>query len=269
MLRLLSRFVVCSSLICAGPISGCRPSSTLSDESKGVDKSLSALSAAAKRGDATAIESLLAAGANPNALGSDHFFPLQYAASSGKIAAVQALLAGGADVRSRAPDGSTALHSAAVDREVAIAELLIAAGSDVNAKTVNNVTPLMASIGSPYSDAKMSMLLMRAGADVNVADSEGETALLIAATNGSDDVFEALLRKGANPNTPGKALGYPGYTPLHMAALNGSTKKVELLLQHGADPTVRNDEGQTPLEITNVKFEEVRKLLSSFSRNGR
>ena len=181
---------------------------------------------------------------------------------------MQALLAGGANVRARSLDGSTALHAAAVDREVAIAEILIAAGADVNARTSNNVTPLMASIGSPYSDAKMSLTLIRAGADVNVADSSGETALLIAAATGPDEVFEELLKRGANPNVQGSSLGFPGYTALHMAALNGATRKVELLLQHGADPTIRNDEGQTPLDITNVKFEEVRKILTSHSKDG-
>jgi ankyrin repeat protein len=126
----------------------------------------------------------------------------------------------------------------------------------------------MASVGSPYGDAKISMALMRAGADVNVADSNGETALWAAATTGPDEVFDELLRRGANPNVRVTAMGFPGYTPLHMAAYSGSTKKVALLLQYGADPAIRNDEGQTPLDITNVKFEEVRKLLYSHSEDG-
>lgn len=256
------------ALLCAVAVWTCRPTNTASDEVDVEGKALPPLFAAAKRGDASKLKQLLAAGADPNATDPQGGTALQYAASSGNIAVVQRLLNAGANVRAKDHRGSTALHAAAVDREISLAELLLAAGADVNARTNNNVTPLMASIGSPYSDAKMSLMLIRSGADINITDSDGESALWLAATAGPDQVFEELLKRGANPNIRAKALGFPGYTPLHMAAYSGSTKKVELLLQYGGDPAIRNDEGQTPLDITNVKFEEVRKLLTRRSTDG-
>jgi ankyrin repeat protein len=237
----------------------CRPSTTVSEEGDADKTSMTSLMIAAKRGDASRVRSLLAAGADPNGVNAEGGTPLQYAVSSGKIAVVQALLAGGANVRACSPDGYTVLHAVAVDREVPIAELLLAAGADVNARTTKNVTPLMASVGSPYSIAKMSLTLIRAGADVNAADSDGETVLL-GATGNALEVIEELLKKGANPNIQSKR--FSGETPLHKAAFNGLKDEVEILLRYGADSTIRNNKGQTPLDITNVKFAEVRKLLT-------
>jgi uncharacterized protein len=253
---------------CTVLIVGCRRSSTEPEEVDAKGKPLTPLCAAAKRGEVSAVKRLLGAGTDPNAADTEGVTALQYATSSGSIAVVEALLAKGANARARDRGGSTALHLAAVDRQIRIAEALLAAGADVNARTMENVTPLIASVGSPYSGSKMSLLLIRAGADVNIADSNGETALWIAVTDKPDEVIEELLKKGANPNVQARAPGFPGYTPLHMAAMNGSTKSVELLLQYGADPAIRNDEGATPLDITNVRFEEVRRILSSRSKDG-
>jgi ankyrin repeat protein len=206
---------------------------------------------------------LLASGADPSAVDPEGGTPLQYAASRGKIEVVQALLAGGANVRANSPDGYSVLHAVAVNREVRIAELLLAAGADVNARTTNNTTPLMASVCSPYSESKMSLTLIRAGADVNIVSSDGETALSCATAH---DVAEELLKRGANPNI--QSTRFSGETPLHKAAFNGDEETVELLLRYGADPTIRNYNGETPLDITNVKYEGVRRLLSSRSNDG-
>src|SRR5205807_8636602 len=140
------------------------------------------------------------------------------AAGSGGIKVVRELLAAGANVNARAADGCTALHAAAVERDVQIVELLLAAGADVNARTKDDITPLMCSIGSPYSDPTVGLALIRAGADVNIVDSQGHTALWDAATSGAPEELEEILKKGADPN-----VRYPpstGNTPLHIAALN-------------------------------------------------
>ncbi|HYJ05472.1 MAG TPA: ankyrin repeat domain-containing protein [Chthoniobacterales bacterium] len=251
------RGAVMITVLCATLSTGCGRSDMASNETQEDKSSLSPLSMAAKRGDVSVVRKLLTARADPNGPDSEGNTPLHYAVSSGKIAVVETLLAGGANVRACSRSGYTALHAVAVDRQVRIAELLLAAGADINARTDDNVTPLLASVGSPYSDSKMSLTLIRAGADVNIADSDGRTALWLCS-----QVCEELLKRGADPNIKARALGFPGYTPLHMAAMNGYTEKVKLLLQSGADPSIRNDTGETPLDITNVKFAEVRELLT-------
>lgn len=42
------------------------------------------------------------------------------------------------------------------------------------------------------------------------------------------------------------------FTPLHEAAQKGRTQLCALLLAHGADPTMKNQEGQTPLDLATV-----------------
>lgn len=50
-----------------------------------------------------------------------------------------------------------------------------------------------------------------------------------------------------------------GFTPLHEAAQKGRTQLCALLLAHGADPHMKNQEGQTPLDLSTA--EDVKCLL--------
>ena len=50
-----------------------------------------------------------------------------------------------------------------------------------------------------------------------------------------------------------------GFTPLHEAAQKGRTQLCSLLLAHGADPSLKNQEGQTPLDLSTA--EDVKCLL--------
>jgi len=43
------------------------------------------------------------------------------------------------------------------------------------------------------------------------------------------------------------------FTPLHEAAQKGRTQLCALLLAHGADPTMKNQEGQTALDLATVR----------------
>jgi ankyrin repeat protein len=51
-----------------------------------------------------------------------------------------------------------------------------------------------------WGKPEITLALINAGADVNVAESDGDTALWIATTESSLEVMEALLKKGADPN---------------------------------------------------------------------
>jgi hypothetical protein len=50
-----------------------------------------------------------------------------------------------------------------------------------------------------------------------------------------------------------------GFTPLHEAAQKGRTQLCALLLAHGADPGLKNQEGQTPLDLASA--DDVKCLL--------
>eukprot|EP00252_Welwitschia_mirabilis_P007630 TRINITY_DN1920_c0_g1_i1.p1 TRINITY_DN1920_c0_g1~~TRINITY_DN1920_c0_g1_i1.p1 ORF type:complete len:170 (-),score=46.12 TRINITY_DN1920_c0_g1_i1:247-756(-) len=79
---------------------------------------------------------------------------------------------------------------------------------------------------------------------LNAQDSEGRTALHMAAANGHLDVIRFLISKGADLN----ARNLEENTPLHWAALNGHAGVVEELILAGANPAALNRFDRTPLD---------------------
>ena len=106
---------------------------------------------------------------------------------------------------------------------------------------------------SPVADAAMRAdldkvrILLKAGADVNVAQGDGMTALHWSAENRSVEMATMLIYAGANVEAVTR-IG--GYTPLHLASRSGSAAIVQELLEAGANPTVASSAGgATPLHF--------------------
>lgn len=59
---------------------------------------------------------------------------------------------------------------------------------------------------------------------------------------------EGLLKAGVNVNYKDRRSVENGWTPLHTAAAAGRVNMVKLLLVYDADATIKNNEGQTPVE---------------------
>lgn len=228
------------------------------------EKKFSRLVGAIESDDLSSVKELLRQGTDVNAPGENAQTPLMLAASKGNRNIVQALLAAGALVNAHTVNGETALHAAAVERDLGIVDLLITAGADINAGNKAGVTPLMASIGSPYGSPEIGLALIRAGADVNATDASGSTVLWVASQGGYLKVLEELLKRGANPNIQIRNVGFSGDTPLHMAAMGNSAEKLEILLRYGADPKIRNAKGQTPLDVANQKFPQIKQVLEKY-----
>ena len=85
--------------------------------------------------------------------------------------------------------------------------------------------------------------LIASGADVNVEDQEGMTALLHAAIYGYYDIVVALVEAGADL----EATCNGGCSPLSYAAETGSTRGLKYLADHGAAIEHRTVKGYTPL----------------------
>ena len=138
---------------------------------------------------------------------------------------------------------------------------LLREGADVNVAQGDGMTALhrAAKIG----EADMARMLIYAGANLEATTRIGDySPLYLAGRAGNAAVVTALLEAGADPVTPSTA---GGATPLHLAARSGSAEAVSALLDHGADAnTLEGQWGQTPLIFAAAKgrTEVVEVLLS-------
>jgi ankyrin repeat protein len=159
-----------------------------------------ALMMAIKGGDLSIVQMLVNTGANVNTVETFHKqTPLMYAAASNRNAEqmVKLLLSKGADVKPRAlfsdwasqitnepraqyrpVGGLNALLYATRGGCFECVEDLIAAGADVNLPTPEGVTPLMIALDNEHNE--VAKLLMAKGANLNVWDWWGRSALWIA-----------------------------------------------------------------------------------------
>ena len=114
------------------------------------------------------------------------------AASADCLACVQMILEGSYSKAS----ASNALRNAATTSSLELMNALLAAGADVNLKDAFGATALMHAAYSDYSEAERVKLLLDHGADVNVRDSKGDTALRIAKRKGTTKVVAMLVSAG-------------------------------------------------------------------------
>jgi len=113
---------------------------------------------------------------------------------------------------------------------------------DVNAAQPDGSTALM--LAAERNDVEIADLLIRAKANVNVVNEYGATALSVACATGNVALIKLLLDARADPNAPLLS----GETPLMTAVDSGNRDAASLLLEHGADVNARETNGgQTTL----------------------
>ena len=89
--------------------------------------------------------------------------------------------------------------------------------------------------------------LINRGADLNLKDKDGNTALHLAVNTCDSIVIESLLEAGANINLKNK----DGDTALHLAVVICASIVTKDLLEAGADKTILNNNGKSPLDFAN------------------
>jgi len=232
------------------------------------------LELAATNRDPAMITTLLKAGADPAALKPGGQTILMTAARTGNPDVVRILLAHtGSDVNAKEGSyGETALMWAASENHPAAAKLLIEHGAEVNARSNKltwpkdrfglegvitvlphgSWTPLM--YAARQGSLGAARVLAEMGADLNLIDPDGTTALVLAIINGHYDTAALLLSKGADPNladSTGMAALYAAVDMNTLGEVYGRPARqqvsgdttghdlIGLLLKNGANPSAQ------------------------------
>ena len=92
-------------------------------------------------------------------------------------------------------DGSTPLQWAVYDENVAEVRRLLKAGANVSLANNYGATPM--SLAAEVGNAEIIKLLLDAGADANSPNADGQTALLAVARTGNVEAAQLLVDHGA------------------------------------------------------------------------
>lgn len=131
----------------------------------------------------------------------------------------------------RGAAGVTPLMQAALYGDVDSVRLLLDNGADPNLANEAGATALMWAV----DDIEKTRLLLDHGADVNARSADSRTALLIAAGRfGSREVVKLLLDRGADVKVKSPGLG-GDMTPLTEAARLADEALLRLVIERGAD----------------------------------
>ena len=137
----------------------------------------------------------------------------------------------------------TALMGAATNGNLEIVKKLRAAGADIELRDWNGSTALHIAILNNHTEIVQQLIDDKA--NIDAADKEGNTALMLAAKEGNIEIVEQLLTAKAHINMQDRI----GWTALICAAQRGYPKIVQRLLQAGANPDIQTNIGITALWI--------------------
>ena len=147
-------------------------------------------------------------------------------------AAAPAARAGG--VNAREADGSTALQWAVYRRDVAEVQRLLKAGADVSVANNYGATPM--SLAAATGDPVIIRLLLKAGADPDSPNAEGQTALMAVARTGNVEAAKLLVHAGAHVNARER---WGNQTALMWAAAQRQPEMVKFLIRSRAEVDAR------------------------------
>lgn len=189
------------------------------------------------------------------ALTADHPTPLMQAAASGEMDRILALIEAGQPVNVTTPQGS-ALSWAIDKKQMEAARYLLSIGAKPDIAIPAGAASSLMKMAQA-GETQMVKLLLAAGADVNYADTDGDTALARAAYEGNLTTVKALLAAGANVNIAPK-----GTSLLSHIVSNNDMLLTQVLIAAGADVNSHGEAGVTPLEMARQKgYKDLEMLL--------
>ena len=178
---------------------------------------------AARRGDHSAVASLLRHGADPTKSTANRSSPFTVAVWSENQACIRLLLSD-CDIQETNSHKWTSLHYSCYRRcDTDIVESLLRKGADINMPDQSGVTPLMLAVQE--NRANICELLISYGANLKMTDYDGENYLSIALYNSHNEMTRLLLDHQADHRFRTKT----GETILHHAAQYGDLECLRIL----------------------------------------
>ena len=281
----------------------------------GKEKSVDDFKYAIFKGNVSRIKWYLEAGFDLNTRSKDGITPLFIAAAKGNEVFFDELISKGAKIDILANDNSNLLLAAVMGENVNLVRYLIDKGQSINKPAREGNTPLH--IAFARLNTYIITLLLQEGADPTIAndkgdtgltlakrwkldidslkvvdiqqrDSDGWTALMLAAVKNDRVGLKKLIAKGADVNTTDKHGSTPlmhasdlqvldtllinkadinakddfGETALMSAAGFDNSEKVKFLLEKGADKSLKNKKGKTAADL--AKDKAIKALIESY-----
>jgi ankyrin repeat protein len=145
-------------------------------------------------------------------------------------------------------DGDSTLLSLAVaQRHLDMVEILISRGANLDMQDNAGHTALI--IASYIGRTDIVERLISAGADLNMQDNAGNTALILASDRGCTDIVERLISAGADLNKQNSNNG----TALVIAITQNKIDIAKELISAGADLNMQERHGNTALITASIK----------------
>lgn len=176
---------------------------------------------------------------------------LKYASDEGRLEIVKYLVENGASVDAEV---------LTITKNLEIFEYLLEQGNlNINSVGYLGMTAL-SSASIEYGNLEMIKYLLEKGADINVKNEDGSTALMTASMYGNLEIIKYLIENGADIN----AKDNDDSTALIYASKWGNLETVEYLVKNGADINIKDIENKTALDwAANSRIEEVLKNAAS------
>lgn len=150
-----------------------------------------ALMEAAYLGEFDEVRRLVKNGASIDVTDAERRSPMMFASFNGHIAVVEYFLDAGAQIDNKDSNGRTALMYASSGDFSETVDLLVKRGAEVNVQgTLEGFTPLMTAAAEGL--VEVVRVLLAAGANPDLVDKDGDTALSFARQNGHNEVVALL-----------------------------------------------------------------------------
>ena len=183
-------------------------------------------------------------------------------------AKINQLLQSGVDINTQHPTSGTTVLMIASSYYYydGIVKYLISKGANVNLKDKEGKTALLWASSNSLENAT---ILISNGAKVNEAANDGMTPFLQATLGVSSgkvpiEMCELLTKNGANIHAELKKQSALKWTALHYASANGDAELVKYLIKHGANVNKATGEGSSPLFLAKLGgYDDVVKILKN------